>query len=151
MAEKGRNVSRKKMGDIGTAGALATIATAVVADEGVAHQRRRKKAKKARDEKRRKESAARRATINATTIKISEQKISQLEKINEKHLSARDRKIRRELINREKEIIKGVKPRTLASIASKVGLKTIPGVGAFLSLFASTPAYRRGGTVNKRR
>ena len=107
--------------------------------------------KKDRDTKRREKSKVRRAKIDATTAKIAQQKIGQLENINEKHLSARDKKIRRELINREKDVIKGLKPRTLTSIASKVGLKSIPGVGAFLSLFASTPAYGRGGNVNKKR
>ena len=71
----------------------------------------------------------------------SKQKIAQLEKINEKNLSNRDKKIRRELINREKEILKGVKPRTLASIASKVGLKSSAFIEATpLSLFVVIPA-----------
>ena len=151
MAEKGRNVSRKKIGDIGTAGALGTITTAVVADEGLAHQRKMKKLRKTADARRQERTNVRQAKINETKSNVSKQKIAQLEKINEKNLSARDKKIRRELINREKDIIRGLKPRTLTSIASKVGLKSIPGVGAFLSLFASTPAYGRGGNVNKKR
>jgi hypothetical protein len=149
--KKSRNTSRTKLAGIGTAGTLATIAGAVALDEGVAHQRRMKKAKKERDARRQERAKVRQDKLSNLKVKAAQQNVSQLEKINEKNLSNRDKKIRRELINREKDIIKGAKPRTLTSIASKVGLKSIPGVGAFLSLFASTPAYRRGGNVNKKR
>tara|TARA_E500000318_G_scaffold1406_1_gene1857 strand:+ start:330 stop:776 length:447 start_codon:yes stop_codon:yes gene_type:complete len=147
MAKKGRNVSREKVAGMGTAGAATMLATGLISDGDSAHKKKMKNLKKTSDAQRR----VRQSKISDLKVKAAQQKISQLERINEKNLSARDKKIRRELIGREKDIIKGAKPRTLASIASKVGLKTIPGVGAFLSLFASTPAYARGGNVNKKR
>ena len=148
----GRNdTNKRKAKDAAILGGTMLGGAAAATYLGTEDERRRKKFKKDRDTKRREKSKVRRAKIDATTAKIAQQKIGQLENINEKHLSARDKKIRRELINREKDVMKGLKPRTLTSIASKVGLKSIPGVGAFLSLFASTPAYGRGGNVNKKR
>ena len=148
----GRNdANKRKARDAAIVGGTTLGGAAAATYLGTEDERRRKKFKKDRDARRRERSKVRKAKIDATTVKIAQQKIGQLENINEKHLSTRDRKIRRELINRERDIIKGVKPRTLTSIASKVGLKSIPGVGAFLSLFASTPAYKRGGNVSKKR
>ena len=64
---------------------------------------------------------------------------------------AEDKKIKTELIKREKDILKGLKPASLAKTAAKIGLKSIPAVGAFLSMFSSTPAYAHGGKVSRGR
>ena len=66
--------------------------------------------------------------------------LDRLTKINPSNLSTRDRKVRQELIRRQKDIIKGAKPQTLAKAATKLGLRSIPGVGAFLAAVSSTPA-----------
>ena len=66
--------------------------------------------------------------------------LDRLTKINPSHLTTRDRKVRQELIRRQKDVIKGAKPQTLAKAAAKLGLRSIPGVGAFLTAVSSTPA-----------
>ena len=92
---------------------------------------------------------------NASSIRLAKEEVGRLEKIKSKDLSPKDRKIKQELIKRQKDIIKGLKPETLPKIAAKVGLKSIPGVGAFLSALTPKPAgkgssldgFKKGGAV----
>ena len=123
-------------GAMGTTAAGAAGATYLA----TADERKRNKQDKARQDKRKKESEARKAKTNAGKVQVAEQKIQELERIKSKDLSAKDRKIKAELIKRERDIVKGLKPKTLAQTAAKLGLKSIPGIGAFLTAFSSTPA-----------
>ena len=96
---------------------------------------------------------------NASSIRLAKEEVGRLEKIKSKDLSPKDRKIKQELIKRQKDIIKGLKPETLPKIAAKVGLKSIPGVGAFLSALTPKPAgkgssldgFKKGGAVMRGR
>lgn len=94
--------------------------------------------------------------------KNAQQKLDLLKGINSKDLSERDRKIKNALMVRQKDIIKGLKPPTLASTAAKFGLRSIPAIGTFLSMFSPKPAgagsdivpgqeYKSGGKVAKKR
>ena len=118
---------------------------------GTDDERRRKNQTKKRQARRTATSQARTAKTNAARAELSEEKIKQLERIQSKDLSAQDKKIKTELIKREKDIIKGLKPASLARTAAKIGLKSIPAVGTFLSMFSSTPAYADGGKVSRGR
>ena len=96
---------------------------------------------------------------NASSIRLAKEEVGRLEKIKSKDLSPKDRKIKQELIKRQKDIIKGLKPETLPKIAAKVGLKSIPGVGAFLSALtpksagkgSSLDGFKKGGAVMRGR
>jgi len=99
--------------------------------------------------------------VSSIQTKNAQQKLDLLENIDSKSLSERNKKIRDAHIARQKDIIKGLKPPTLASSAAKFGLKSIPVVGTFLSIFSSKPAgagsdivpgqeYKFGGKVAKK-
>jgi hypothetical protein len=96
---------------------------------------------------------------NASSIRLAQEEVGRLEKIKSKDLSPNNREIKQELIKRQKDIIKGLKPETLPKIAAKVGLKSIPGVGAFLSALTPKPAgkgssldgFKKGGAVMRGR
>lgn len=112
---------------------------------GTEDDRRIKDKKKKRKDRQTATSQARTAKTNAAQAELSQEKIRQLERIQSNDLSAEDKKVKTELIKREKDIIKGVKPASLAKTAAKIGLKRIPAVAAFLAMFSSTPAYAHGG------
>jgi hypothetical protein len=78
--------------------------------------------------------------VSSIQTKNAQQKLDLLENIDSKSLSERNKKIRNAHIARQKDIIKGLKPPTLASSAAKFGLKSIPVVGTFLSIVSSKPA-----------
>jgi hypothetical protein len=93
--------------------------------------------------------------------KNAQQELDLLKRIDSKALSAKDKKIKNALMARQKDIIKGLKPPTLASSAAKFGLRSLPGVGTFLSMMSSKPAgagsdrvpgqeYKSGGKVTKK-
>jgi hypothetical protein len=116
------------------------------------------KAQSSRD----KRSEQRQKRISSTQAKNAKQQLDLLKGIDSKALSERDRKIKTALIARQKDIIKGLKPPTLASTAAKYGLKSLPGIGTFISIFSSKPAgagsdivpgqeYKSGGKVAKKR
>ena len=89
----GRNdANKRKAKDAAIVGSTVLGSAAAATYLGTEDERNRKKFKKDRDTKRRERSKVRRAKIDATTAKIAQQKIGQLENINEKHLSARDKK-----------------------------------------------------------
>lgn len=116
------------------------------------------KAQSSRDRR----SEQRQKRISSTQTKNAKQQLDLLKGIDSKALSERDRKIKTALIARQKDIIKGLKPPTLASTAARYGLKSLPGIGTFLSIFSSKPAgagsdivpgqaYKSGGKVAKKR
>ena len=74
-------------------------------------------------------------------------KVQRLNELNPKDLSADDKKIRTQLIKEQNDIIKGNKPKTPLSLLKSLGLRALPGVGAFIAMFSSTPAYGQGGKV----
>lgn len=109
-----------------------------------------------------KRSEQRQKRISSTQAKNAKQQLDLLKGIDSKALSERDRKIKNALVARQKDIIKGLKPPTLASSAAKFGLRSLPGVGTFLSMMSPKPAgagsdivpgqeYKSGGKVAKKR
>ena len=95
---------------------------------------------------------------NASSIRLAQEEVERLQRIKSKDLSPKDRKIKQELIKRQKDIIKGLKPETLPKIAAKIGLKAIPGVGTFLAGFgtkkmgtSSLDGFKKGGAVMRGR
>ena len=141
MAPKGRNKSRTVKDALGAA----TIGTAV-AGAGLAlyeadkHNRVKRRRQKKKEQSRQENRTKMLAKTNATKTTVAKMELDRLTKINPSHLTTRDRKVRQELIKRQKDIIKGAKPQTLAKAAAKLGLRSIPGVGAFLTAVSSTPA-----------
>tara|TARA_A100000171_G_C2005307_1_gene83776 strand:- start:47 stop:418 length:372 start_codon:yes stop_codon:yes gene_type:complete len=116
------------------------------------------KAQLSRDKRREKM----RKDISSMQSKNAKQQLDLLKGINSKVLSERDRKIKKALMARQKDIIKGLKPPTLASTAAKFGLRSIPGIGTFIAMFSPKPAgagsdivpgqeYKSGGKVAKKR
>ena len=81
----------------------------------------------------------------------AETRLAQLQNIKPSNLSTEDRKVRTAYIKEQKNILKDLKPKTVASIAKSIGLKSIPGIGAFIGMFSSTPAYSHGGKVHRGR
>lgn len=109
-----------------------------------------------------KRSEQRQKRISSTQAKNAKQQLGLLKGIDSKALSERDRKIKNALVARQKDIIKGLKPPTLASSAAKFGLRSLPGVGTFLSMMSPKPAgagsdivpgqeYKSGGIVKRKK
>ena len=124
----------------GAALAAGAAATGLAAYEADSEARRKRKVKNKRQQTRQAAAKKRTTNINAGKTRVAQQQLKNLERINSKDLSAKDRKIKQELIKRQKDIIKGAKPNTLAKTAAKLGLRSIPGVGAFIGMFSSKPA-----------
>ena len=141
MAPKGRNKSRTAKNALGAA-AVGTVAAGagLAAYEADEHNRVKRRSQKKREQSRQEKRSKALARTNATKTTTAKMELDRLTKINPSHLSTRDRKVRQELIRRQKDIIKGAKPQTLAKAAAKLGLRSIPGVGAFLTAVSSTPA-----------
>jgi len=141
MAPKGRNKSRTVKNALGASALAAGAAGAALAGyEAGSHTRNKKAYKKKQQQRRQARSQKITAETNVIKTKTAKMELDRITKINPKHLSTRDRKIRQELIRRQKDIIKGAKPQTLAKVAAKLGLRSIPGVGAFITAFSSKPA-----------
>ena len=119
--------------------------------EGRASRNRQKQIRKKREERRQKKSAASQARVSAAKTQAAEMAKKRLNDINPKNLSADDKKIRTQLIKEQNDIIKGNKPKTPTSVLKSLGLRALPGVGAFITMataaFSSTPAYGQGGKV----
>ena len=141
MATKGRNKSRTAKNALGAA-AIGTVAAGagLAAYEADSHNRHMRNSKKRRQKDTEERRAKGLARANATKTATAKMELDRLTKINPSHLSTRDRKVRQELIKRQRDIMKGAKPQTLAKAAAKLGLRSIPGVGAFLTAVSSTPA-----------
>ena len=89
------------------------------------------------------------STRNQANTVAAKNKLERLQNIKPSNLSDRNKLERKALIQEQKSIIKGAAKSTAKDIAKKVGLRAVPVVGAFLSAFESTPAYRRGGYRKK--
>jgi len=106
-----------------------------------------KKKEQQRVQARKAKTVSMRNQANATA---AQNKLERLQNIKPSNLSDRNQKVRKALIQEQKSIIKGATKSTAKEIAKKVGLRSIPVVGAFLTAFESTPAYSRGGMSKKK-
>ena len=85
--------------------------------------------------------------INESKIKVDKAKLSfakedlkRLQNIKNSDLDKSNIKVKNELIKKQKDIIKKGTSNTLKDIAKKIGLRAIPGAGAFITAFSSSPA-----------
>jgi len=134
---------------IGTA-ATAAGATALASKKSPRQKRSEqiRKQQKQRTEARQTKTTNMRNTANATN---AQNKLERLKNIKPSNLSDRDKLVRKALIQEQKNIIQGATKSKAKEIAKKVGLRSIPLVGAFLTAFESTPAYNRGGYNKKKK
>ena len=86
---------------------------------------------------------------NQANTAAAKEKLERLQNIKPSNLSDRNKLERKALIQEQKNVIKGAAKSTAKDIAKRVGLRSVPVVGAFLSAFESTPAYGRGGYRKK--
>lgn len=134
-----------------TAAAAGAAGAALGMYDADSHNRQLRKSEKKRQKERAARSTQRQANIAESTRKVAQQKLEQLENIKPQDLSAEDRKIRQAYIKEQKNVIKGATKSTAKDLAKSIGLRSIPGLGAFISLFASKPAYAHGGKVHRGR
>ena len=147
-------LSRDEKAALGYAGTLVGGAAAIVASEGARERREKKRSREIREKSRERVQARRERTSqgrNQARKVAAETRLAQLQRIKPSDLSSEDRQIRNAYIKEQKNILKDLKPKTVLSIAKSIGLKTIPGIGAFLTAFSSTPAYYHGGKVHRGR
>ena len=85
--------------------------------------------------------------LNQSKVKVDKAKLSfakedlkRLQNIKNSDLDKSNIKVKNELIKKQKDIIKKGTSNTLKDIAKKIGLKAIPGAGAFITAFSSSPA-----------
>ena len=143
-------MDRDKAEALGAAASLAGIGAFglyEIGSEGRASRKRQKRIRKRKEERRQKRSAASQARVSAAKTQAAEMAKERLSNLNPKDLSADDKKIRTQLIKEQNDIIKGNKPKTPTSLLKSLGLRALPGVGAFIAMFSSTPAYGQGGKV----
>ena len=106
-----------------------------------------KKKEQQRVQDRKTKTVSMRNQANATAAQT---KLDRLQNIKPSNLSDKNKKVRKALIQEQKSILKGATKSTAKEIAKKVGLRSIPLIGAFLTAFESTPAYSRGGMGKKK-
>ena len=133
----------------GTA-ATAAGATALAAKKSPRQKRSEeiRKKEQQRTQARKDKTVSMRNQANATA---AQGKLDRLQNIKPSNLSDKNKKVRKALIQEQKSILKGATKSTAKEIAKKVGLRSIPVVGAFLAAFESTPAYSRGGVGKKKK
>ena len=134
-----------------TGTAAAAAGATALANKKSPRQKRIKELKNKEQQRvqvRKNKTVSMRNQVNATT---AQNKLDRLQNINPSNLSDRDKKVRKALIQEQKSILKGATKSTAKEIAKKVGLRSIPVVGAFLAAFESTPAYKRGGMAKKKK
>ena len=92
--------------------------------------------------------------INESKTKVDKAKLSfakedlkRLQKIKNSDLDKSNIKVKNELIKKQKDIIKKGTSNTLKDIAKKIGLRAIPGAGAFIAAFSSSPAGKGSDNV----
>jgi len=85
--------------------------------------------------------------LNQSKVKVDKAKLSfakedlkRLQSIKNSDLDKSNVKVKNELIKKQKDIIKKGTSNTLKDIAKKIGLRAIPGAGAFIAAFSSSPA-----------
>ena len=134
-----------------TGTAAAAAGATALANKKSPRQKRIKeleKKKQQRVQARKDKTVSMRNQANATA---AQNKLERLQNIKPSDLSDRDKKVRKALIQEQKSILKGATKSTAKEIAKKVGLRSIPVVGAFLAAFESTPAYKQGGMAKKKK
>ena len=134
-----------------TGTAAAAAGATALANKKSPRQKRIKeleKKKQQRVQARKDKTVSMRNQANATA---AQNKLERLQNIKPSDLSDRDKKVRKALIQEQKSILKGATKSTTKEIAKKVGLRSIPVVGAFLAAFESTPAYKQGGMAKKKK
>ena len=139
---------------LGYAGTLTGGAAAIVASEGARERRKNKRLKEIQERGEERVQARKEKTSkgrNQARKAAAETRLTQLQRIKPSDLSPENRKIRTAYIKEQKNILKDLKPKTAASIAKSIGLKFIPGIGAFIAAISSTPAYQYGGKVYRGR
>ena len=70
-----------------------------------------------------------------------------MQNIKNSDLDKSNIKVKNELIKKQKDIIKNGTSNTLKDIAKKIGLRAIPGAGAFITAFSSSPAGKGSDNV----
>ena len=92
--------------------------------------------------------------LNQSKVKVDKAKLSfakedlkRLQKIKNADLDRSNIKVKNELIKKQKDIIKNGTSNTLKDIAKKIGLRAIPGAGAFITAFSSSPAGKGSDNV----
>jgi len=85
--------------------------------------------------------------INQAKIALAKEQLQRLERIKNGDLEKKNVKVKNELIKKQKDIIKKGTSNTLKDIAKKIGLRAIPGAGAFITAFSSSPAGKGSDNV----
>ena len=92
--------------------------------------------------------------LNQSKVKVDKAKLSfakedlkRLQNIKNSDLDKSNIKVKNELIKKQKDIIKKGTSNTLKDIAKKIGLRAIPGAGAFIAAFSSSPAGKGSDNV----
>ena len=92
--------------------------------------------------------------LNQSKVKVDKAKLSfakedlkRLQNIKNSDLDKSNIKVKNELIKKQKDIIKNGTSNTLKDIAKKIGLRAIPGAGAFITAFSSSPAGKGSDNV----
>ena len=135
MAEDDRKLMGAALaGGIAGAGGVAAMG----ASTSIKDRRRRRK-QDASEKKAFERRQATRKTQNKVKMQTASLRLERLQRIKPSDLDARDRKIRTAYIKEQKGILKGLKPSTSTGIAKVIGLRSIPGIGAFLTAISSTP------------
>ena len=94
-------------------------------------KRKKKQSKKIKESK---------AKVDKAKLSFAKEDLKRLEKIKNSDLSKSNIKVKNELIKKQKDIIKKGTSNTLKDIAKKIGLRAIPGAGAFIAAFSSSSA-----------
>ena len=141
---------KNKSGAALAGGTAATAAGAAALSARKTPRQRRsaelQKNEKARVQARKDKTVSMRNQANTTA---AQDKLDRLKNIKPSNLSDRNKLERKALIQEQKSVIKGAAKSTAKDIAKRVGLRAVPVLGAFLSAFESTPAYKRGGYRKK--
>jgi hypothetical protein len=92
--------------------------------------------------------------LNQSKVKVDKAKLSfakedlkRLQNIKNSDLDKSNIKVKNELIKKQKDIIKKGTSNTLKDIAKKIGLRAIPGAGAFIATFSSSTAGKGSDNI----
>lgn len=101
-------------------------------------ERRKKQHKKITESK---------SKVNQAKISLAKEQLQRLERIKNGDLEKKNIKVKNELIKKQKDIIKKGTSNALKDIAKKIGLRAIPGAGAFIAAFSSSPAGKGSDNI----
>ena len=85
--------------------------------------------------------------VDKAKLSFAKEDLKRLQKIKNSDLDKSNIKVKNELIKKQKDIIKKGTSNTLKDIAKKIGLRAIPGAGAFIAAFSSSPAGKGSDNV----